>query len=70
MLLCWPVIILIIYSGGPEKWSYGLAVQAGAIAPVFGVDPTLFSNRVRHKTPDHFSMIGGFDYLHGGAEEN
>ena len=22
------------------------------------------------KTPDHFSMIGGFDYLSGGAEEN
>ena len=22
------------------------------------------------KTPDHFSMIGGFNYLSGGAEEN
>ena len=24
----------------------------------------------RAKTPDHFSMIGGFNYLSGGAEEN
>ena len=27
-------------------------------------------NPTNAKTPDHFSMIGGFDYLSGGAEEN